>query len=88
MFGGHQAARQHGLTQGEVTTTREEKSERGPVMERGSPRAGGEQRCLGDDCRFSRWSKPFSLTYTPGFSKQKQGVGMEGPEGVCVGSQH
>lgn len=43
-------------------------------MEKGSQRAGGEQRCLGDDCRSSRWSKPFSLTYTPGFTKQKQGV--------------
>lgn len=41
----------------------------------GSQRARGEQRCLGDDCRCARWSKPFSLTYTPGFTKTEIGGG-------------
>lgn len=41
----------------------------------GSQRAGGEQRCLGDDCCCARWSKPFSLTHTPGFTQTEIGGG-------------
>lgn len=43
-------------------------------MERGSQRAGGEQRCLGDDCRSSLWSEPFSLTHTPVLTNRNGGV--------------
>lgn len=38
-------------------------------------RARGEQKCLGDDCRCSPWSEPFSLTYTPGLNQRGAGGG-------------
>lgn len=66
--------RRCGVTQGKRADVDREKWRGGPVMEKGSQRAEGEQRCLGDDCRSSRWSRPFSLTYTPGFTIQKQWV--------------
>lgn len=45
-----------------------------------SQRAGGEQRCLQDDCRCSQWSKPFSLTCTPGLTQTETG-GRRGDRG-------
>lgn len=62
-------ARRCGVTRGKEGRRGEREVERGACHGEGSQRAGGEQRCLRDDCRSSRWSKPFSLTYTPGFTQ-------------------
>lgn len=44
VFGGQRAARRYGVTQGTEADMGERQGEGGPVIERGSLRAGGEQR--------------------------------------------
>lgn len=75
MFVGHWAARRCGMTQGKEGRRGEREFKRRTCHGEGSQRAGGEQRCLGDDCRCSRWSEPFSLTYTPGLTQTETGGG-------------
>lgn len=53
----------------------------------GSQRAGGEHRCLGDDCGCSLWSKPISLAYAMGSPKQKGGVWGSGDMGLQTGAE-
>lgn len=56
-------------------------------MEKGSQKAGGEQRCLGDDCRSSRWSEPYFINLHPWVHQTDTGGGS-GDRGVRTAAEH